>query len=716
MNLRADLTPPLGYPGGPCHVVRRIRDEVRDPRLREELIREVEEGDDLTNPEAAKVYEVESERGPGPIRQILVGPHAEYRMDLRHVTIPQVRTALQSFLKAFYDSKSRQGWEYDRWSRDLARGEGVNWTDPRLDLTVVFTGVGDGRVKIITVYWQNDTKPRPLRPGECEIVAGYSPPASELPGQQTFVKNPDGSEPSERDESKERDTEKERALPSPPWSRSKPMPGRPVYNVPGESGSSGDGKNLHEDKVRTKGTPGGDEHPVVDNSTGYKQRRPDVSAAMVGPPFPGSKRQHEQRGDAKRYYKNYYRRNKSTIRHRMTKWYITHRSQGRYRRDMERRRDFPDKFDRRPGGGQRDPAVRSQEWRDEQKQQQAERGDAGKRKTAHFDPFFFVLPDGRHGELDAVTEDGWAQVWFEGRGFSWPLEDFLSKVGVPDEAEQERLFEHLDSVFEFTEEPMTLEAAWGPTLVADFLYEKRPPESDPEQHFDRGSEPRKRPPRWPEGKPAEEEPAYEVTDNPGSAKVIPTNRDFVNNTSGMDRVAVRISEITEGCSPDLLRRSKNIAVRLRRVDTKNHLWLFEVPGSKGTYRVRVKAVPKGNVSDVGKMDVLVSCSCPYWQWQGPEHWASTRGYLYGKPRGMATAPDVKDPDGTHLACKHVLAVLRQVSGYAGAPGRSRGRFASEIGILAALLRANGEVWVVPEDGLVAASVAWRYLERMGAER
>jgi hypothetical protein len=582
-----------------------------------------------------------------------------------------------------------------------------------MGLTVVFVGAGEGRVKIVTTYWKGEADPRPPGVGECEIVAGYSPPASELPGQQTFVENPDGSRPSERNEDKERSTEKERALPSPPWSRSKPMT-RPVYNVPGESGSSGDGKNLHEDKVRTKGAPGGDEHPYVDNSTGYKQRRPDVTAAMEGAPYPGSNRQHEQRGDAKRYYKNYYRRNRAPIKNRMRKWYITHRSMGRYKRDKERREDFPSKFERRPGGGYRENADRARDWREEQGKK--------RRKDTGLNPFFFVLSDDRWGELLRVTGEGWAIVQFGGREFAWPLEDFLDKAEVPDEAEQERLFQYLDGVFEFTEEPLSLEAAWGPTIVADFLYEKRPPDSDPGQHFDRGSDPKDRPPRWPKGHPSEEEPWYEVTDNPGSAKVIPENRDFVNNSSSMDknasmgRVALRISEITEGCSPDLLRRSRNIEVRLRRVDTKNHLWLFEVPGSKGTYKVRVKALPKGNVTDVGKMDVLVSCSCPFWQWQGPEHWASPRGYLYGKPRGMATSPDVKDPEGQHLACKHVLAVLRQVSGYAGVPGRSRGRFASEIGILAARLAASDVVWIVAEDTLGALEVARRYHDRMGPER
>ncbi len=154
-----------------------------------------------------------------------------------------------------------------------------------------------------------------------------------------------------------------------------------------------------------------------------------------------------------------------------------------------------------------------------------------------------------------------------------------------------------------------------------------------------------------------------VWDNPGSAKVIPDGKGFVNKQAAFNRVALRISEIQEGCDPRVKELSQGLKPQTARFSPKSVMWLFNVPGSKGDYRVRVKARPKGNTVTISKMDVQVSCTCPYWQWQGPEHWAKASGYLYGRPRGTAAKPGVKDPNGTHRACKHVLAVFDMMKNY-----------------------------------------------------
>jgi hypothetical protein len=74
--------------------------------------------------------------------------------------------------------------------------------------------------------------------------------------------------------------------------------------------------------------------------------------------------------------------------------------------------------------------------------------------------------------------------------------------------------------------------------------------------------------------------------------------------------------------------------------------------------VRVKPIRKNKrVKAVVKMPVQVACSCDYFRWQGPEHWAKSNDYLYGRPVGTASRPVEKDPSGKHWACKHVLAVL-----------------------------------------------------------
>jgi hypothetical protein len=88
------------------------------------------------------------------------------------------------------------------------------------------------------------------------------------------------------------------------------------------------------------------------------------------------------------------------------------------------------------------------------------------------------------------------------------------------------------------------------------------------------------------------------------------------------------------------------------------VYSFAVPGSKGeTYTVKVKGVPSGNVRTISKMDLKLSCTCDFWQWQGPEHWAKAGDYLFGKPRGTASRPTEKDPDGRNRLCKHAVAVL-----------------------------------------------------------
>lgn len=158
--LKSDLVPPLGYPGGPSFVVDRIDAEVTDPRLESLLTEKVSDGEDLSNPEAARIYDVDVEQPPAKTRfkKILIGPHAQYRMDLRGITVPEVRVALSSWNKAFNDGRSRNEPAARRWEEAIMRDESITWTDTKLNLTIAFAAGADrGTIaKIITVY----------RPGE----------------------------------------------------------------------------------------------------------------------------------------------------------------------------------------------------------------------------------------------------------------------------------------------------------------------------------------------------------------------------------------------------------------------------------------------------------------------------------------------------------------------------------------------------------------------
>jgi len=514
--------------------------------LREELIGDVETGDELNNPEAAAVYDLEAEPGADKkVQRLVLGPHAQYRMDLRGITVPEVRAAIKDFQMQMNNWKSQQDPRYLKNLHALDSAEGVRWEDPKLGLTVVFRSESNG-VKVVTTFLTEYTVPKAPGLGHC---AGYRTP--DLSGYRTLVEDP---HPQDRADGGRKD----RLLPSPPWKREKPF-GQPVINGPGESGSQPDGKSLSQDKPRTLGIPGEDSPHPNNPATITPKRRQNLASGTGGTPFP-LQRQKKQQGPAKKYYERYYRKNKSDIKRLSLRWYNKHKRNPLFKKYKERVEDFPQRFERKPGG-ENAPADRSKEWRKE-------------------------------NEKKAV-----------GR------------------------------------------------VVSDFLYKKMPPDMDPESWYDRGKDT-----MWLDDSD-ERAPAHGDIDRgqvfpSGPGKMMPQDPSYAN------RQAALISEIKALCGADLIQRSVKIPVKLHRVNADKRVWLFNVTGSKGDpYRVRVKALSKGNVQDPSKMDVLVSCSCPFWQWQGPEYWAQQKRYLYGKPRGTASQPNVKDPSMEHGACKHVLAVL-----------------------------------------------------------
>ena len=136
------------------------------------------------------------------------------------------------------------------------------------------------------------------------------------------------------------------------------------------------------------------------------------------------------------------------------------------------------------------------------------------------------------------------------------------------------------------------------------------------------------------------------------------------STQIASKTAATIDDIARRISPDVEKKSRAVRVRLSRADPDRGIWTFQATGSKGkSYTIRVKAVATGNVKDVAKSQIQVSCDCDFFRFQGPEHWARTEGYLYGKPRGTAAYPTERDPKGTHRVCKHTLAALNLARKY-----------------------------------------------------
>jgi hypothetical protein len=174
-----------------------------------------------------------------------------------------------------------------------------------------------------------------------------------------------------------------------------------------------------------------------------------------------------------------------------------------------------------------------------------------------------------------------------------------------------------------------------------------------------------------------------TVNNPGSGsgKVIPMWGDFANNTQAIPdgrqdnylhnnnfdvKVAATMGDILANVDPLIAQRAKQRPPKLLRTDTKNWIWTFK----SGSWKVRVQAFKKGNAKKLDKVNLRLSCSCPFWRWQGPEHWGKGDDYLKGKPRGTAAFPAVRDPNHQHSICKHVYAVLDKVQTYAVRPEKS----------------------------------------------
>lgn len=195
---------------------------------------------------------------------------------------------------------------------------------------------------------------------------------------------------------------------------------------------------------------------------------------------------------------------------------------------------------------------------------------------------------------------------------------------------------------------------------------------------------------------------------PGSAKVIPRGQGFAGKTaSNREIVAAKMAEILGGTASSVHERSQSLSVKRHKVLPKFAMWLFDVSGGSDTYRVRLQAVRSGNNKTLSKADVRVSCNCNFWRWQGPEHWAKASGYLYGRPVGTASQPVIRDPEGQHMACKHVVAVLKHAANY-------RFRSRNEVERMRSRRASEDDSLIQPLVDLLftmEGNVAERYLSR-----
>lgn len=357
-----------------------------------------------------------------------------------------------------------------------------------------------------------------------------------------------------------------------------------------------------------------------------------------------SHRQHKSRGMARIKAKAYYRQHKTQIKARAKVWRRSHKSQIRRTQKI---------YHRNPAAHHR---IAS-EW------------EVFSDQTIDFT----IGQDNHPAVVDEVTDLGTVKFTVSSDvGVSegaLPFDEFIESATFVTIDDQEMFFNLLDAAFESEDQIITA----GDT----FTYEKgspandeiKQPGSDVGYKADSGNTYVSAPDEK-SGVPSGNDIPHGHADqmSPASSRVTPGGEGVMwSGEATYMKAAATIPEIFAKLPSSLVGAAKGIPVKLSRVSKNRDMWTFAVTGSKGdSYTVKVKAIaPQGkpNIKDVGKAEIQVNCTCKFWQWQGPEHWAHSQKYLLGRPVGTAATPDVKDPKGNNWLCKHAIAVLGKARTY-----------------------------------------------------
>lgn len=179
-------------------------------------------------------------------------------------------------------------------------------------------------------------------------------------------------------------------------------------------------------------------------------------------------------------------------------------------------------------------------------------------------------------------------------------------------------------------------------------------------------------------------------------------------THGHNRVAMTVGELLKRCDKKIKERAKKRIPKLSRVDTKNWIWHWK----SGKHTVRVQAFKRGNAKNFPKLNLRISCSCPFWRWWGPEHWGTKSDYQKGKLQGTATYPKIRDPARWRPVCKHAYAVLEKSQKFFVRPSKSPLRKLSSR----FFVDSPDQIEIEPVETRIAARVAQRHLERQISRR
>lgn len=500
--------------------------------------------------------------------------------------------------------------------------------------------------------------------------------------------------------------EKERALPL-PSNHSKKRDKRigPTYfNKPRKSPD------------RTLSVPGEDYGHPTKYDYNYPRRRQDVTALedediyeedpvddQLEPtaqqrrqgPFP-KERQKNQGGTARLRSKQWYMRNPAHKRRMRMKYRLRDKRLPREKLKDKYYRKYPHRYKRR-GIGFTTPAERTRAWRQEQKAERRRKGISRKEQRAERQE----NQQQRRAGLEMLAE-AFEMLGLELAAANWPANwnTHVKKTKPPGQLDQNFGKGRGRGTGTPRKDPSKQK---GESLRAPDLSSKpqkglkwrlEPPASGGLDYPDAGS-------------------ANTMNPTDGSGKVIPMSyyTDLVNNTqavpdgrqdrylrnnnfdvkvaarklihelcdprsgrgahssfgrAGHRRVATTVGEILSRCDKKIKQRSKEYAPTLARIDTKNWIWHWNV----GDYTVRVQAFKRGNATNFPKLNLKVSCSCPFWRWWGPAHWATRDDYQKGAPPGTAEYPEIRDPARWRPVCKHAYAVLQKSQDFFVRPEKS----------------------------------------------
>jgi hypothetical protein len=134
----------------------------------------------------------------------------------------------------------------------------------------------------------------------------------------------------------------------------------------------------------------------------------------------------------------------------------------------------------------------------------------------------------------------------------------------------------------------------------------------------------------------------------------------------MTKIAVLIDFLISNTPIAIKSKAKSYQPKL--VKASNGKFLYTV----GDYIVRIK-IPTINkklltkltekqivkLRNIKNRNILVSCTCNYWKWNGPDYNAISKGYSERSFSDLSE-PEIRDPEHKNLICKHTYAALKSI--------------------------------------------------------